>query len=62
MQAEAMLQEVYDKYKALDNRAYELRMVLIQAEKNRQDKYAQAMTINTDNTSVMETMSGKIEQ
>ena len=57
-----MLQEVYDKYKALDNRAYELRMVLIQAEKNRQDKYAQAMTINTDNTSVMETMSGKIEQ
>ena len=43
-----LLQKVYDKFRGLDKTTCEMRKVLIQAEKHRQDKYAEAMRINTD--------------
>ncbi len=38
---------MYDKFKELDKKTCDMQKVLIQSEKHRQDKYAQAMRINT---------------
>ena len=53
---------MYDKYRDLDKKTYELREVLIQAEKHRQDKFAQVMRINTDDEAAMQAIAGMLLQ
>ena len=53
---------MYDKYKDLDDKTYELRKVLIEAEKYRQDKYAQAMKSNVDDETIMQTIAGTVPE
>ena len=48
---------MYDKFRRLDKKTYDIRSVLIQAEKHRQDKYGQAMRINTDDKALMQTIA-----
>lgn len=52
-----LLQKVYDKFRGLDKATCDMQKVLIQAEKHRQDKYAEAMRINTDNEAPMQTIT-----
>ena len=48
---------MYDKFRDLDKKTYDLREVLIQAETHRQDKYAQAMRIIADDEALMQTIT-----
>jgi hypothetical protein len=52
---------VYDKFKELDKKTFDMRKVLIQAEKHRQDKYAQAtyMRINTGDEASMQAIASR---
>ena len=49
---------MYDKFKELDKRTYELRKDLIEAEKRHREKVAQNMTIDADDKSVMQVSQG----
>ena len=49
---------MYNKYREFDNRTYELYKVLMQAEKHRQEKLTQAMKVDTDSKTTMQSIAG----
>ena len=52
------MNKIYDKYCELDKRTYDLGRVLIDAEKQRQEVFAQTMNGGTDDISLMQSLAG----
>lgn len=58
IQAETLVNKIYDKYCELDKRTHDLCRALIDAEKRRQEVFAQTMNGGTDDISLMQNLAG----